>query len=110
MKNWNEKLVGHFSGNSRRYLSILMLLACMIALYFLRSYKTCHKDVVFDTSVMFDVADALILAVVTGIAIGFLLDFKEWREYFGSHIRDLIMDNSYLSGLKYDKLNGSSAE
>ena len=104
--NYDNKIAELIYGKARRYLTFIIV--CVSVLFVVTSKYAINNKLLLGLNdlhvFLLEILNSISIAILTGAVIGIIIDLKEWREYFGSHIRELIIDNSYLKDLTEEKL------
>jgi|GEM_PF-4645444 len=94
-----EPKVKHY----RTYIVILVcLLIIMLSKYLDIRYKLSDNT---EVKLFLQILESVNMAFLTGAFIGLIIDFEEWREYFGGHIRDLVVNHIYISKLSPERID-----
>jgi hypothetical protein len=94
-----------YASNSRRYLSLFLIIISILVAFVSKLMTVYILNDNWLCNLFFEIIYSISMAVMTGVAISTLIDLKEWKEYFGSHIKSLVLEDSYLKTLGPDKLS-----
>lgn len=82
------------------YQAVVLILVGVIAIFVtLYLYSTNEYENISLINILIMTVQTLAIALIGFSLFGMLLDTKNWRDYFGERIREVIMQQSYLTSL-----------